>query len=755
MVFYLKFNSFNNFMSKFDKLIDENIQIDLLSDKEIFSFLKRYYTDSYEFNFKKYGCPERGIFSETIETLEKLHERLVVVNDFIGVDEIDWKDACINNNEAKKKDILHFYNGLIIDIGLMKIAVYAYSLSSQIEKYIRFLDQNVDCLFRKNVQLEPWSIHTFPDEKIFKLVREIRFFIKDNHLNSRAYDSNDVKGKALEIYKAIKPVKSIVNVLIEVRFKIIPQDKRKVNSVIQELGNSLSYQYYCENLPWICRFIKAEFELNREIRLLVGFIFDNLTLKNTDFVELIRSEVNAIYDHNDFEDNLITFDVIDIGQILKQLNADLSGEIKLTNNKKVLMILKWYTGIFYGMSRVIKPYQYTIESNFFELSPVFECNHRNFINKVHENSKKESDFVWSEETLIKGAPQYVKSLNEFYTCLGRNKEIMPRDVEKLKNFNLFFSYLYDSSLDDLNLTLTINNDIKSWPIVVRMYMSLQKQFFQHSNLKNCYICSENLIKNRILKSLNDVVKDLYSSVLVKNFQIESELKDIKVDLINCERFQNILRVQRLVEKNRRSALNYLNNSFKKNVLVLRFKLASTKNDINIKDVKDTFTLFLKNIKRAPKKIGADLDAYIGYLRREEDMVIIDFTTFFYVRENVSNSDVKLNIESYWKYFKLLNKEKTICNHSFDITLQLTSEPIIFVDGHQNNSLTVIKGDKDFSNLLKNLIVNFYTAFEYFNYSKSLVNGRATEFFLKGRVVRSNLKKIKEVNMLDDIAEESE
>ena len=69
-------------------------------------------------------------------------------------------------------------------------------------------------------------------------------------------------------------------------------------------------------MPWICRFIKAEFELNREIRLLVGFIFDNLTLKNTDFVELIRSEVNAIYDHNDFEDNLITFDVIDIGQIL-------------------------------------------------------------------------------------------------------------------------------------------------------------------------------------------------------------------------------------------------------------------------------------------------------------------------------------------------------------------------------------------------------------------------------------------------------
>ncbi|MFW1969659.1 hypothetical protein ACG95P_21740 [Acinetobacter guillouiae] len=77
-------------------------------------------------------------------------------------------------------------------------------------------------------------------------------------------------------------------------------------------------------------------------------------------------------------------------------------------------------------------------------------------------------------------------------------------------------------------------------------------------------------------------------------QSQSELKDIKVDLINCERFQNILRVQRLVEKNRRSALNYLNNSFKKNVLVLRFKLASTKNDINMallhKDLKDNTLL---------------------------------------------------------------------------------------------------------------------------------------------------------------------
>lgn len=75
-----------------------------LSDKEIFSFLKRYYTDSYKTTLAQKMKIQKGIFRETIETLEKLNERLEQVSDFIGYDKLDWEEACSSKNEVKKAD---------------------------------------------------------------------------------------------------------------------------------------------------------------------------------------------------------------------------------------------------------------------------------------------------------------------------------------------------------------------------------------------------------------------------------------------------------------------------------------------------------------------------------------------------------------------------------------------------------------------------------------------------------------------------
>lgn len=43
-----------------------------------------------------------GIYFEAIETLERLHHRLVEVSDFIGYAKIDWRDADTVQNKKIK-----------------------------------------------------------------------------------------------------------------------------------------------------------------------------------------------------------------------------------------------------------------------------------------------------------------------------------------------------------------------------------------------------------------------------------------------------------------------------------------------------------------------------------------------------------------------------------------------------------------------------------------------------------------------------
>lgn len=107
-------------------------QLEKLSDKEIFGFLKRYYTDSYQLLITQKKKIQKGIFRETIETLERLYERLELVEEFIGYTKVDWEDACLSKNEARKKQIVEFYNDLVIDVALMDLANTYYKLPEKI-----------------------------------------------------------------------------------------------------------------------------------------------------------------------------------------------------------------------------------------------------------------------------------------------------------------------------------------------------------------------------------------------------------------------------------------------------------------------------------------------------------------------------------------------------------------------------------------------------------------------------------------------
>jgi hypothetical protein len=119
-----------------------------------------------------------------------------------------------------------------------------------------------------------------------------------------------------------------------------------------------------------------------------------------------------------------------------------------------------------------------------------------------------------------------------------------------------------------------------------------------------------------------------------------------------------------------------------------------------------------------------------------DRCYIDFTALLYIRENVSSCDVKLNLQRYWADLEKLSREQKIessCHELFRSNLDLTPMPILGVNNSHDEAVTVIKGDRDAARLLKNSLVNFYTAYEYFNDYKNIhtENGKRPEFFLKG------------------------
>ena len=94
----------------------EFIVLEQLSTTEIFSFLKRYYNDCYPVDQPENKTVRDGVYYEKIVTLEKLQHCLVTVADFIGYAKVDWDEACTQQNNSKKREIINFYNDLIYKI---------------------------------------------------------------------------------------------------------------------------------------------------------------------------------------------------------------------------------------------------------------------------------------------------------------------------------------------------------------------------------------------------------------------------------------------------------------------------------------------------------------------------------------------------------------------------------------------------------------------------------------------------------------
>ena len=752
-------------------------QLEKLGDKEIFGFLKRYYTDSYRLVSAQKNKIQKGIFRETIETLEKLYERLELVEEFIGYDKVDWEEACSSKNEAKKKQIVGFYGGLVVDVALMKLAIPYYKLPEKIHAFINFLDKEKSCIFRSENQSDWWNVEDFPHGDVFETITQYKEYLKKQKNYKFNFDQDKGDEIVHEILDVLHDVKKIRQALVLVKFQVQDfSDKeienlihtRQVDDIIATAPAERKIQLLVEelndlepgtDLPWLSILVKGEIELNGEVRLMLGFILDSSTHKiDTNQIKASLHRELKIYFRSSQITPFIRSEIIAIDQIFDHLGVKEIKEFKLPNRKKLALMLKWFVGLFYGMGRIISPDNHTAESELVD-TPIRLITRKADGRLKDQNDKKKSkrqkkddlekksyDFnsVWEDTGLVKYAPEHAKSIHQFYGKLQHSEELESWQIKILQRVNLFLTYLEGGSIDNLATRLSINPNPSKWPSLVRMYLALldKSSDIDFSGLANWTIYNTSLLQRNLSRS--SLKHQLYDRNLAEMTDlIAQELEIVKQRNISIPQ-SKLCYMEKLAQKNAISARHYLKNSFKETTVLLRFKIDNSESRLDISSLKIIITQFLKKAKRAPKSIGAHLDAYIGYfVLLEGRYYSIDCTAIFYLRAEAVVEDIKFEFENYWREFTKRYTAKQKDTLEFP---DLRVIPNLWFKEGGSQYFVVNKRDKLIPQLINDL-VNFYTAYEYFSGYKNTghSNHKRPELFLRGRIRKDMTKKTDEKN----------
>ena len=739
-----------------------------LSDKEIFSFLKRYYTDSYKTTLAQKMKIQKGIFRETIETLEKLNERLEQVSDFIGYDKLDWEEACSSKNEVKKKQIVEFYNGLVVNVELMKLANEYYKLPPKIDAFIGFLDKEKSCSFRGDIQNKKWTIEDFPDEEIFETISKYRVYLRDQKNHRYNFEAIQGKQAACKVLEALKGAKKITQGLVVLKVQVLDLDQEEIEKIVQFqqvdpifakrsvaeklrfLVEDLNNLDFGIDLPWLCLLTKGEIELNGEVRFMLGFILDssNQKISTNQIIASLQSEVDAFL-HEKVIDPFIRWEIIAIDQVFDHIGVKGIQEFILSNHKKLSLMLKWFVGLFYGVGKVISPDNHTAESRLVT-APIRLITRKAEVHLKDRNDtkkpkrperddleKKSYDFnsVWDDTSLVKYAPEYTKSIHKFYEMLENSEGLERQQIKILQRVNLFLAYLNDGCLDNLATGLSINPNPSKWPSLVRMYLALldNSRDIDFSGIANWTICNTSLLQRNLSRS--SLRHQLHDRNLAEVTDlIAQELEDLKQSNISIPQ-SKLCYMEKLAQKNAISARRYLKNSFKENTVLLRFKIDNSESRLDISSLKIIITQFLKKAKRAPKSIGAHLDAYIGYfVLLEGRYYSIDCTAIFYLCAEAVVEEVKSEFENYWKEF---TKRYTAKQEVEQKLPDLKVIPTLWFKEGGSQYFVVNKRDKLIPQL-RNDLVSFYTAYEYFSGYKNTRHSdhKRPELFLRGRIKKT-------------------
>lgn len=218
---------------------------------------------------------------------------MVEVSDFISYAKIDWGEADTAQKKNKIKEIGDFYNGLVIDVDLMRVVANSRNLAPRVKAFIHFVESVKKCRFRSDVQANLWTTEDFPHDEIFKTVDQFKqYFEERKKIYRPALVPLEWKEQAKEVEKAISQFKRITQALYVIKFSAVDLSEDELTSLTLDSPNDpflsslnseqklrdfiewFSQEHIVGKLPWICTWTKVEIDIRKEVRFTIGMVMD-------------------------------------------------------------------------------------------------------------------------------------------------------------------------------------------------------------------------------------------------------------------------------------------------------------------------------------------------------------------------------------------------------------------------------------------------------------------------------------------------
>lgn len=305
----------------------------------------------------------KGVFLETILHLEVLEKNLTAIFNRVAPTREDYTQAVEQKDEARIFGIIHFFQQLRIDFGLLGYAE-DYGFSYRVSSFLSFLDTQSDAAKNANHPFRlispAWSSEFFPSDKVFNTIEKYPQFLK-----TFKRDPEKEKNDTLEIYEdalhcfnqiaQMRGVSKVYTLYTSTEFSLADHDTQWTKALAEQHLFPVFARiarYLSDKPALLAHYVKFDFGTHHTVVLDIILVYENSSRQNP--AALFRA-FEAVINHATSSSN-ITGQVRSLNQAIKKRFPGKSaiGVISLSN-KASHDFKYWLLNSFHHREQILYP----------------------------------------------------------------------------------------------------------------------------------------------------------------------------------------------------------------------------------------------------------------------------------------------------------------------------------------------------------------------------------------------------------------
>lgn len=703
----------------------------IISRTDVFIMFKLIYASRLSVYQQNNSEVYSGIFQETILQLEKMEEVLEQITNREAPTREEFNQSVKENNQEQIERIISFYQKLRVDRRLHELSLKNHSYSFNVSSFnkLLFMKERPFITTERDVT---WGRKNFPEQEVFDFAEMLQERLKKQQENMRRrLDSllREYSSQVENLKQILRINKQLYATCFDIEvtsqndnWKGYIQSYLRTITNVPDFGTSL-----LRALDLRAYYLTLEVNENEGFKIFLVVLQNKAEKSHTNALSLERMLMDYFHSVNSKQ---FPFDitVLDIGKsIQKNCHPKAVGYIGSLTSLRQFQY--WILGYLYFRWRYLQPhfnsYDETNVERYFGRKVLVEISKEKPLAEVvilparakrlpqrrspptlfaQINLYKQQAQIWSDRRLPAKAKTYLKLIELLYSeqdglgIIQYSEGILDVIVciEKFMQTLLHYPALsFDYPNHDLNCVQM--NPGRYLTQVAKQYLGIVKRLHRLDHLLpiaaqsigsefigsffTIYADTKHGAKNLLLSSItrreisffNYLLKDLQSS--------GKQLQSSKTETSK----------RNTIAKNRAEAYKYLRVIMKQDVLALRFMFsckAVENKDYDQNAFRALITDFIKNIKRRPKAIGAELQGYIGTYLYNEGLAVDVVLLFHSGDVGVVDSNIAKAVKQYWENYiaekeKNIEKQKLKTKEVADATANTSSFPhLTYFEGTQ-------------------------------------------------------------------------